>query len=291
MSYVIASTTDTQEAVNTAAGIGTPQPEAPSEVPEQDGEPKEPAESEPADEDNPDQEAEQKAKHPNVQRRIDRLVRDKYQLSGRVQELERRLAESSATRPEPQRPAPANTPQASQGRPVESQFERYEDYIEALTDYKSAQAFHQLQAQLDKQREMQRQATQQSAWHERLEQSRATIEDFDSTLEAVEHIQLTPVLQQAILEHEHGPRLAYELARDPKVLQRMVTLSPTAALRELGRFEAKLDLNGAERKPPAISKAPPPISPVGQGSTRSTKKPEDMDYQEYKRWWAKQHGK
>ena len=290
MALVIASTTDSQEQVNQAAGITTPQP--PSEAPEK-GEPEAPQEPEPAETD-PDQDEEQDDPEDShkpkrrwgAQERISRLTREKYQYQARTQELERRLAELSAARPE--RPSPAQQPPQQQytGRPQESQFERYEDYIEALTDFKAAQAAMQLY-QMQQQRQAQyAQAQQHTVWQDRVAQFRETTPDFDAVLEDAEHIQLSPVLQQALLEHEDGARLAYELAKDHQTLERISRLSHTAAVRELGKFEARI-LNGEQAKPPAVSKAPPPISPVGQGSTRSTKSPDDMDYQEYKRWRLK----
>ena len=295
MALVIASTTDTQEQVNQAAGITTPQPK-PSEAPAQ-GEPEAPQEPEPAEPD-PDQDTEEqddpedshKPKRKwGAQERISRLTREKYQYQARTQELERRLAEVTAARPQ-ERPSPAPSQQQQYtGEPTESQFERYEDYVRALSQYHAAAAYHQMR-QADMQRQAQyAQAQQHTVWQDRVANFRQATPDFDAVLEDAEHIQLSPVLQQTILEHEDGARLAYELAKDHKTLERISRLSHTAAVRELGKFEAKL-LNGeTQAKPPAVSKAPPPISPVGQGSTRSTKDPGEMPYQEYKQWWAKTH--
>jgi hypothetical protein len=288
MSLVIASTTDTQEQVNAAAGVTTP-PVTPSEAPPettQDGETERATESDTA-EDTPDQDTDeespqQKAKHPNVQRRIDRLVREKYQAIGRVQELERQLATSRPPQQSGPPPAPPQTQQQYTGRPVESQYERYEDYIEALTDFKAAQAYQRIQAETEQRQAQMRQQAQQSEWQSRVQAYKAQAPDFESVLSDAEDIQLSPALQQAILEHEAGPRLAYELAKDRKTLEKIAKLPPASAIRELGKFEA-LNLNG-DTKAPAISKAPPPITPVGQGSTKSTKSPDQMDFQEYKKW-------
>jgi hypothetical protein len=295
MSLVIASTTDSQEAVNAAAGIAPGTTAVPSEAPPettQDGEPESATESDTA-EDTPDQdtdeESPQKAKHPNVQRRIDRLVREKYQAIGRVQELERQLAGSRPPQQSGPPPAPPQTQQQYTGRPVESQYERYEDYIEALTDFKAAQAYQRIQQETEQRQAQQRQQALQSDWQNRVAQFRQKVPDFDSVLSDAEDIQLSSALQQAILEHENGERLAYELAKDRKTLEKIARLSPTAAIRELGKFEATA-LNG-DTKAPAISKAPPPISPVGTGSTKSTKSPDEMDYQEYKRWRLKNGAK
>lgn len=292
MSLVIASTTDTQEQVNAAAGVTTPPAVPPSEAPpEESGEPESATESDPA-EDTPDQEdgeeSPQKAKHPNVQRRIDRLVREKYQAIGRVQELERQLAGSRP--PQQSGPPPAQPQQQSQqGEPQEAHFERYEDFIKAQTRWAVAQEIAEYQRQMQLRAETQRQQVQQSEWQSRVQAYKAQAPDFESVLSDAEDIQLSPALQQAILEHEAGPKLAYELAKDRKTLERIARLSPASAIRELGKFEAHA-LNG-DTKAPAISKAPPPISPVGTGSTKSTKSPDEMDYQEYKRWRLKNGAK
>lgn len=291
MSLVIASTTDTQAQVNEAAGITTPQP---SEAPAT-GEPEAPQEPEPAEPD-PDQDTEeqddpedshkQTKRKWGAQERISRLTREKYQLAGRVQELERRLMEPPASRPQ-ERPSPPQ-PQQPTGEPQESQYERYEDYVRAVSRWEAAQAYREYRQQDEARRAQETHSRQQSAWQGRVADFRATTPDFDSVMADVEGIELSPVLQQAILEHEDGARLAYELAKDSKTLERISRLSPTAAVRELGKFEARI-LNGTQAKPPAVSKAPPPISPVGQGSTKSTKSVDDMTYQEYKLHWQKTH--
>jgi len=182
-------------------------------------------------------------------------------------------------------------PGLPQGRPQESQFESYEQYIDALTDWKAAQtavqAYHAFRQTEEQRRAQEAARAQQEAWMGRVQSMRSKAPDFDETLAAAEDIAVPPALQAAILEHEHGPRLAYELAKQPEVLSRLASLPPVAALRELGKFESKLDLNGEPRRPSAVSKAPPPISPVGQGSSRSTKSPDQMSQEEYRRWRIK----
>jgi hypothetical protein len=297
MSLVIASSTDTQEQVNAAAGltIGTPK-EVPSEAtpPETDGEPEIDGESE-TPEDTPEHQDEpKKAASNNVQRRIDRLTRERYQLAGRVQELERTLTAPAAPAQAPVPQAPPQ-PAAMQGRPQESQFDSYEAYIDALTDWKAAQtavqAYNHFRQQEEARRAAEAAAVQQNAWMGRVQSMRSQAPDFDEALAGAEDIPLHAKLQEAILEHEHGPQLAYALAKQPEVLAKIAALPPVAGIRELGKFEATLDLNGEQRKPPAMSRAPEPIKPVGQGATRSTKDPGEMSFQEYRQWWARTHRK
>lgn len=297
MSIVIASSTDTQQQVNEAAGItsGTvPSPEtAPSEV----SEPESPDESEPS-EDEPDETEDNSAERKprrhsaNAQQRIARLTRDKYQLAGRLQELERRLTEGQpASRHDTPTPETAQPPA---GKPRQEDFPNdYDSYIEALTDWKAAQAYHLMQREQHAARMAEQESSQLQAWHGRLQTYRKETPDFDAVMQGAEDITIPPYLQKEILSYDEGPRLAYELAKDPEALAHIVSLPPAAALRELGRFEARTNIG--QRKPPvaAVSKAPEPISPVGRGSSVSTKDPNQMSQQEYMRhrakqgaWWA-----
>ena len=300
MSLVIASTTDTQEQVNAAAGITTPQP--PSEAPAPAGEPEAPQEPEPAEPD-PDQDTEeqddpedshkQTKRKWGAQERISRLTREKYQYQARTQELERRLAELSASRPQ-ERPPSAPQPQHTQGEPQESQYERYEDYVRAVSRWEAAQAWQEYRRQEAAERQQMAEQMQEAEFQQRLTAYDASAPDFLSAMESVKHLKFHPAFNDAIRGHESPGELMHALAREPKELERISRMSlqnPAAALRELGKFEAKLSLNGEQAKPPAVSKAPPPISPVGQGSTRSTKPPEEMNYQEFKKWRLKNGAK
>jgi hypothetical protein len=301
MSIVIASTSDTQQQVNEAAGItsGTPatSPEqAPSEVSEPEpADESDPSEEEPDDE-QPDDSAERKPRRhsANAQQRIARLTRDKYQLAGRLQELERRLDQGLLSRQEQQQPTP-ETAQPPAGKPRQEDFPNdYDSYIEALTDWKAAQAYHQIRHEQEAARRAEQETSQLQAWHGRLKTYRSETPDFDAVMQGAEDIEIPPYLQNEIKSYEDGPQLAYALAKDPDALARIVSLPPAAALRELGRFEARQNIG--QRTPPvaAVSKAPEPISPVGRGSSVSTKDPNQMSQQEYMRhrakqgaWWAK----
>ena len=297
MSIHIAST-DTQEQVNTAAGItpGTsPETAPPSEVSEPEpADDSEPSEDEPDDEQPQDDSAERKPRRhsANAQQRIARLTRDKYQLAGRLQELERRLSSQPASRQEQQQPTP-ETAQPPAGKPRQEDFpENYDAYIEALTDWKAAQAYHQIRHEQEAARRAEQETSQLQAWHGRLKTYRAETPDFDAVMQGAEDIEIPPYLQNEIKSYEDGPQLAYALAKDPEALARIVSLPPAAALRELGRFEARSNIG--QRKPvAAVSKAPEPINPVGRGSSVSTKDPNQMSQQEYMRhrakqgaWWA-----
>ena len=290
MSIVIASSTDTQAQVNEAAGItsGTPVP-SPEQAPSEVSEPEQPDDSEPS-EDEPDEQDDSAERKPrrsvSAQQRIARLTRDKYQLAGRLQELERRLTEGRPASRQDQ-PTP-ETAQPPAGKPRQEDFPNdYDSYIEALTDWKAAQAYHQMQREQHAARMAEQETSQLQAWRGNLQKYRAETPDFEAVMQGAEDITIPPYLQKEIMSYEEGPALAYELAKNPEALERIVSLPPAAALRELGRFEARTSIGQRKPPSPAVSKAPEPISPVGRGSSVSTKDPGEMNFQDYKRWRLK----
>jgi hypothetical protein len=293
MSLVITSTTDSQDDINAAAGLETP-PEttestqpvpAPAEKPIPEEEPD-------TEEDGDEEEPQEQPKRPRggYLRKIEHLERQNGYAARQIEELQAQL-QGRRQAPEPERPA--GPPQA----PNPDTFPSYDDYVKAqneyvdrLTDWKLEQREAQMveRARQWQAQERERQAMQ--TWTERIGEFRSKAKDFDEVLAQTDHLQIPPEVAKILIESDNGPQLAYELARQPKELERIVKLqNPLAAARELGRFEAKLS-GQAEmpKRAAAVSKAPEPIEPVGQGAVTSTKPPEEMSYQEYKEYRARQ---
>ena len=273
----------------TGTGSGTPPPEAPEpQAPESAGDSGTPEDTPDGEDSEEQRQARQQPRYgASAQSRINRLTRDKYELAGRLKEMERRLNEQPQQRtPEP--------PAQPQGKPKPSDYPGdWEAYNEALIDWTAEQKTQRI---LEKQREEQyaRQSYEHEMrlnqqWQSRLNPYRAQTPDFEAVLAATEDIQVPPYLQHEILAHEHGPQLAYELAKQPAELQRIVSLPPASAVRELGKFEARNNIG--HQRPPSISSAPEPVRPVGGGSSVSTRDPGSMGFQEYKQWWKKQHAR
>lgn len=101
---------------------------------------------------------------------------------------------------------------------------------------------------------------------------------------------------QYIVESEMGPHLAYHLAKNPDVVERLSKLSPARCVAELGKLEARLEEaakgkpngeakpNGETREQPTrqVSRAPAPIQPLngGDAATPVHKDPSQMTFQE-----------
>lgn len=69
-----------------------------------------------------------------------------------------------------------------------------------------------------------------------------------------------------------APKLLSFLASNPDECRRVASLSPRAALKEMGKLEARLDVAPSGPTPAAkpVTSAPPPIKPVGSSATATT---------------------
>ena len=230
------------------------------------------------------------------QKRISKLTGDRDRLAEENQALKRQLAGNApAAKPaEAQKPAaPPEAPQYDKPKPKLEDFETLESYTEAVSDWKSDERdFKRTQADQARQAHAETQKLVDT-WRTREAEAKAAYDDYDAAIQAVSHIRISPQHQRAILECEHGPEIAYELAKNPDELKRIAAMSPLNAARALGRLEAKFassdEPSTAPKTETKASAAPKPIKPVNAGSktSASTKNPDQMSYREYCAWREK----
>ncbi|GAC1403873.1 MAG: hypothetical protein NVSMB64_06280 [Candidatus Velthaea sp.] len=247
----------------------TPAKEAPAPVE---------TDSESETEKTPETETEKPEKKGGFQKRIDKLTREKSELATQKAELERRLAENPAAKPIEKQP---------EGKPQASNFDTYEAYTEALTDWKIDQREQaRTKTETDRQAANAQKAVSDK-FQERIAETRKRYEDFDEVLANADDQPVSAAMNQIILESEHGPEVVYFLAQNLDQAAAIAKLSPLAAARAIGKIEAGFSKPDSETKP-AVSKAPPPIKPVGAVAV-AAKKYQDMDLNEYRR--ARESGK
>jgi len=216
MSLVVSSTTDSQEAVNAAAGIEAPPEEQagkPTPVPLEDPDTEEEEPEEPDEEDSDKPAAEQKKPKGGFQRKIERLQAQNEQREQRIRELE---AERQRYAPQPtqQQQQPAGPPRA------EDYPNDYEAYNRAVIRYEARQEIEQeLKSRVEAQRQYQEQKAQaeiDQRWYQGIGELRKNVADFEDTFESVSHIIMPPWIEAAIKRDPNGAKLAYELARHPE---------------------------------------------------------------------------
>jgi hypothetical protein len=210
----------------------------------------------------------------------------------RAAELEARLAGKPAA-DSAKDAKPGSGDDAKPTRPKIDEFDSYEaflaadaEYVDKLTDWKLDQREKKRAAEAERKAAESKQSTAVQAYTERAEKLRAKHADFDEALEEIEDVQFTKSFQAALVESEIGPEIAYHLAKNRAEAERLGKLSidnPIAAIRELGKLEAKLAPSPAPAKP-RISNAPEPPTPLqrgGKGAPRPLA--EVTDFAEYER--------
>lgn len=220
------------------------------------------------------------------QRRIDKLNK---RVSSTEQERdywkEQALKKGETPNPEPKEAKVEKTAKSDTGKPDPDKFETVADYLEAVADWKYEQRIQKAEADKKLAEAKSTYEKSISTFQEKRDEFKKSVADYDEALESVEHIPLSVALHDFILESEHGPQLAYELAKNPDEYERVSKLSPLALYREMGKMEAKISpASTSEKTPNKITKAPPPIKPVSKGAVTSTKDPGEMSYREYAEW-------
>jgi len=277
----VASTTDTQDEINKVAGANPPAAVLEAETPEKP-EAQEPAEQPVAAAPEP------KESHSKLQRKIDRMRRE--------------IEELKAAKPAPQvaQPEPEPVEAASQTpKPTPAQFTNYEDYIEALTDWKAEEReFKKIQqeAQIAQQEHL-RQTFE--TYNNAAAEFRREHDDYDEVLSA--DVPIHQGVQMAIIEMDNGPAVAYYLGTHRDVAAKLMDMSEARAMAEVGRISATLGVSETDEptskseeeeepvhraSPPprkAISAAPAPIKPLGGGNTKSSLPMDQLDYAEYRK--------
>jgi hypothetical protein len=204
----------------------------------------------------PNADAAEDARQKGIQKRIDRLTREKYEAKARADLLEKMVHQPHRSTASPQ-----------DGRPEQKNFETAEDFVEALTDWKLEQRDQKSKAQ-DVQRSQQ--AAAQKA--EKMFSAAESLGNFDRD-EFAEKVRVTDVMADAILDSDMGAKLLVHFNANPDEATRIANLSPARQAAEIGKLEAKLST-----VIPKVSKAPPPIDPIGGGkATVESLETDDME--------------
>jgi len=199
-----------------------------------------------------------------VQKRIDELVRQREEWK-RQAESWQQVASQGQTGLKPDRPAyPADSP-----KPTSDKFDTYDDFVEALADWKAEQktkAFQVEQVQRSKQARL-------TDFHS---QAQAKYQNWNEVFNG--SVPISDTMADVILESKSGPDLGYYLGENVQEARRIFNLPAHVQAYELGKIEMKL---ASKPVPPkSETNAPRPTAPVG---TRDIppKSLENMSNEEY----------
>lgn len=250
--------------------------EAPAPQVDQQGDQPQHQESAPDTNDKPDAgEDDQGHQLPKgVQKRIDRLTREKYRLQAQLD-----VMQSQRAQPEQQRqPAPQ-----AEGAPTPDKFSSYEEYLEAKAEWKAEQKVAEV---LRKQQESTQQQTAQAehtklqrTWEKRVQDAMSVYDDFEDVALSPD-VPVTQAMMQSILRAEKGADVAYFLGKNPEVAQQLSQLDPVSVAIRIGEIAATVARPAAKK----TTNAPPPITPIGSRAGGPQKDPDKMSVEEWTRW-------
>jgi hypothetical protein len=216
------------------------------------------AEAAPAAGEEPKQDEPEHKKKGGFVRKIERLETANELLERQNRELMERLAARTAET--------ATEPVADGQKPKLENFKTYEDYVEALTDWK-----------IDRD-------VVAKGYAEQIEKSRKLHPDWDDVFAENGDIMAFNETHQAIREHEMGSEIVYYLLKNPDIAKKLAKMSVFRQVAEVGRISAVLERSETPAPVKPRTTAPAPITPVSGGSTSATPDPSKMSVAEYRKY-------
>lgn len=216
--------------------------------------------------------------HDGAQKRINALTRQKYELLGRLDALEKQVqAKGGNDSGGEKHAAPSKAPNVAD-------FSDFQEYLDAVVDYRVSQGLAKTQQLSQKAQqeavEAQHDAALNTFWQSNMATFAEEVPDFEEVVSAAD----TPVsnaLMRAIKEADDGPRVLYYLAQNPKEVRQLNSLpSFSAVVRQIGRLEERLDkTKSTKSKAPAV-----PATVSGTGSAKTSTGPsDDMSVEDWMR--------
>lgn len=160
-------------------------------------------------------------------------------------------------------------------RPTRVQGESDDAFVDRLTDWKLDQ-----RDRASNQTKTQAEQKVLADKTEKMYAEAAKIPGFDRV--DFDELPLTSTIAEALIDSTVSAKLMAHLSANPDECERIAALKPARQAAEIGKLEDKL------ASAPRTSKAPAPITPVGQrGSANSNGDPSKMSMDEYIAWRKK----
>ena len=232
------------------------------------------------------QEGERK-QNPKLEKRFSEITKQREEARQEAQrerqarlDLEQRLAALEQNR-QPQQAVEIDQ------EPQPSQFSDAFEYAKALAEYSTEKALAERDRQIAQAREQEAQQKIIQSWAQKVQAAKAEMPDFDDMV-ASSDVVVNNAVRDAILESDVGPKILYHLAENNDLARKIAGLSPNAALREIGKLEARFEAKPEQTAPVVRSKAPAPIQPIrgGQGKADIPISPNGEFHGSYQAWKA-----
>lgn len=221
-----------------------------------------------------EQQPESKANKTFTQEELDEIVKKRLaKESRRISKLAEAEAENRMLRKQLERNEPKQ--EEPQGKPTPSQYQDYESYIEALTDWKTDQKLSGLRAETEAQQRNREAADRAAQVQSKLNAVADKYEDFEEV--ALDpSVPITQAMAETIADSDMGGDLAYYLGSHRDEAARISRLSPVQQVREITKLEAKLSAPQVTK-----SSAPKPITPISTSKAPLTGLSDDLPVDEW----------
>jgi len=228
------------------------------------------------EEEKPAEDAPKKKGNAKIESRFSELTQARRAAEERAEKLERELADERAKNA-PKEPKEEVDNDVGP-RPKRSEYTDPDDYDDALVEWSSNKAAKELKAKEERDRQEAKKEKVIKEWTKRLEKAKADLPDFEDMMQSSKAAVSDPA-RDAIIESEFGPQIAYALASDDELAEKVTNMKPADQLKWIGRQEDKFERQAEQDKAkddpkdepkPEVKerKAPPaPISPVKGGKT------------------------
>lgn len=179
------------------------------------------------------------------------------------------------------------------GKPTETQFETYEDYLKAVGKWEAMQELKAEQAKAAeaaaKAQHEEKIANLRKQFETAENEFRAKNPDYDSKVEVLtEYLSLLPkeakqsagfkAFQEIVLNSPVAPQLVYELGNDPDYMESLTKMSDYQVAREL--FYREFKAQNAPKQTPQPKQVAQPPAPIKGGATGVKPLSTDMDGKE-----------
>ena len=197
---------------------------------------------------------------------------------GSLKHTERELAALQKGTITPQQTATTHTESAK--KPAPEDFESYDEYVEALADYKAESRLKEFQSKQQQEIISRQQAETERKWDDQI--TKAIAKDPQFFEKAYIPHDPNGKMIELLSGTDHLVDFGYYFGQNPAEATRILSLPTVQAAKEIAKLEVKFATNLPQK---SKTKAPESTRPA-EGSTPLAKKPEDMTYKEYEAWRA-----
>lgn len=187
-------------------------------------------------------------------------------------------------------------PDVTLKEPNPDDFDDMKDYYKALSKYEAVKTKEEVKKEIlaEQKAEDDRKAQNRviSKWQEAMEEARTRYPDFDEVTDTNLALDKDGIIQETFLTSPIGVDICYWYGNNPDEAKRLLKLTPVALARELGKIEAKLQVEldaGKDKGKKTVTETntkpkPKPVTPLegGKGKVPVDLSDEDMPYQEWK---------